>query len=146
MVVNYPKTVAVVFGQHAATAAVAATIQVGSNSVAVRPHFKYVGSARADGGQAFMSYLLSLCFPPGAWGWVPSSCPSPGVAPTLDCTVYGAAESWALNGDTGGTAGDHPQWLPEADIGPLPWHGTACTAPLSCWPPTASMATTGQHG
>ena len=43
MVVNYPKTEAVMFGMPAATAA-AATIQVGSNSVAVKPQFKYVGS------------------------------------------------------------------------------------------------------
>ena len=43
MVVNYPRTEAVVFGMPAATAA-AATIQVGSNSVAVKPQFKYVGS------------------------------------------------------------------------------------------------------
>ena len=48
MVVNYPKTEAVVFGMPA----VAATIQVGSNSVAVKPQFKYVGSiVQADGGQ-----------------------------------------------------------------------------------------------
>ena len=51
MVVNYPKTEAVVFGMPAATAA-AATIQGGSNSVAVKPQFKYVGSiVQADGGQ-----------------------------------------------------------------------------------------------
>ena len=42
MVVNYPKTEAVVFGLPAAPAAAAATIQVGSNSVAVRPQFKHV--------------------------------------------------------------------------------------------------------
>ena len=49
MAVNYPKTEAVVFGMPAAAAA---TIQVGSNSVAVRPQFKYVGSIMlADGGQ-----------------------------------------------------------------------------------------------
>ena len=50
MVVNYPKTEAVVFGLPAA--ATAATIQVGSNSVAVKPQFKYVGSiVQADGGK-----------------------------------------------------------------------------------------------
>ena len=50
---NYPKTEAVVFGLPTATAAAAAaTIQVGSNSVAVKPQFKYVGSiVLADGGQ-----------------------------------------------------------------------------------------------
>ena len=33
-------------------AATAATIQIGSNSVAVKPQFKYVGSiVQADGGQ-----------------------------------------------------------------------------------------------
>ena len=48
--VNYPKTEAVVFGLPAA--ATAATIQVGPNSVAVKPQFKYVGSiVQADGGQ-----------------------------------------------------------------------------------------------
>ena len=51
MMVNYPKTEAVVFGLPAATAA-AAKIQVGSSSVAVKPQFKYVGSiVQADGGQ-----------------------------------------------------------------------------------------------
>ena len=40
IVVNYPKTEAVVFGLPAATAAAAATIQVGSDSVAVKPQFK----------------------------------------------------------------------------------------------------------
>ena len=50
MMVNYPKTEAVVFGLPAATAA--SKIQVGSSSVAVKPHFKYVGSiVQADGGQ-----------------------------------------------------------------------------------------------
>ena len=45
--VNYPKTEAVVFGLPAAAAA---TIQVGSNSVAAK--FKYVGSiVQAGGGQ-----------------------------------------------------------------------------------------------
>ena len=38
MVVTYPKSEAVVFGLPAAVAA--ATIQVGSNSVAVKPQFK----------------------------------------------------------------------------------------------------------
>ena len=51
MVVNYPKTEAVVFGLPAATAAAATTIQVGSNCVAVKPRFKYVGSiVQADRG------------------------------------------------------------------------------------------------
>ena len=46
MMVNYPKTEAVVFGLPAAK------IQVGSSSVAVKPQFKYVGSiVQADGGQ-----------------------------------------------------------------------------------------------
>ena len=63
MVVNYPKTEAVVFGLPDATAAAAAKIQVGSNSVAVKPQFKYVGSiVQADGDS-----------PPGGWGWAPSS-------------------------------------------------------------------------
>ena len=57
MVVNYPKTEALVFGLPAATAAAAAKIQVGSNSVAVKPQFKYVGSIVQAGG----------------WGWAPSS-------------------------------------------------------------------------
>ena len=56
---NYPKTEAVVFGLPAATAA--ATIQFGSNSVAVKPQFKewaalcssgqHCALVQADGGQ-----------------------------------------------------------------------------------------------
>ena len=52
MVVNYPKTEAVVFRLLAATTAAATTIQVGSKGVAAKLQFKYVGSiVQAGGGQ-----------------------------------------------------------------------------------------------
>ena len=73
------ETEAVVFGLPAATAT-ATAIQVGSNSVALRPQFKYVGSiVLADGGQVKEAVLsrAGLQIPqgssPGGWGWAPSS-------------------------------------------------------------------------
>ena len=68
--VNYPKTEAVVFGLPAA--ATAATIQIGSNSVAVKPQFKYVGSiVQADGGQdrELQSFPLLLAIDVGGLGF-----------------------------------------------------------------------------
>ena len=60
MVVNYPKIEAVVFGMPAATAA-AATIQVGSNSVAVKPQFKYVGSiVQADALRSEWPFIIII--------------------------------------------------------------------------------------
>ena len=53
-------------------AATAATIQVGSNSVAVKPQFKYVGSiVQADGGQdrELQSFPLLLAFVVGGLGF-----------------------------------------------------------------------------
>ena len=54
-----------------------------------------------------------LCSPTGGWGWDPSSrLQVPGAAPAhVRCSrVMGPY------GDTGGTAGDLPQCLPEADV------------------------------
>jgi len=106
MVVNYPKTEAVVFGMPAATAA-AATIQVGSNSVAVKPQFKYVGSiVQADGGQdrelqrrlcsagqVFRSLKANLFSSKRVGLGAKLKFYKSLVLPRL---LYGAAESWAL--------------------------------------------------
>ena len=125
--VNYPKTEAVVFGMPAATAA-AATIQVGSNSVAVKPQFKYVGSTvQADGGQdrelqrrlcsagqVFRSLKANLFS--SRWVGLGAKLKSPGAAAAhvRHSGVLGPHRG------TGGTTGDLPQWLPKADDGPPP--------------------------
>ena len=108
MVVNYPKTEAVVFGLPAATtAAAAATIQVGSNSVAVKPQFKYVGSiVQADGGQdkelqrrlcsagqVFRSLKANLFSSRGVGLGSKLKFYKSLVLPRL---MYGTAESWAF--------------------------------------------------
>ena len=103
MAVNYPKTEAVVFGLPAATAA--ATIQFGSNSVAVKPQFKYVGSiVQADGGQD-RELQRRLC----SAGQVFRS-----LKANLFSGVLGPYRG------TGGRTGDLPQWLPKTDDGPPP--------------------------
>ena len=98
---------------------VAATIQVGPNSVAARLQFKYVGSfvqadegqdkgALCSAGQAFRSLqatLLSsrrvglgskLRFSTSPW-----CCPG-------SCTLYGASESWVLTEAQGAQPRDLP--------------------------------------
>ena len=59
MAVNYPKTEAVVFGLPVATTAATTTIQVGSNNVAVKPQFKYMGSRWGTGQGAPEDVVLS---------------------------------------------------------------------------------------
>ena len=107
MAVNYPKTEAMVFGLPAATATAATTIQVGSNSVAVKPQFKYVGSImQADGGhdkelqrrlcsagQVFRSLKATL-FSSRRVGLGPKLMFNKSLV--LPRLLYGAAESWAL--------------------------------------------------
>ena len=114
MAVNYSKTEAVVFGLPAATTA--ATIQVGSNSVAVGPQFKYVGSiVQAGGGQdkvlqrrlcsagqVFRS-LKSVLLQEGGSGLQAQVLLLPGAAAVRCSRVMGPHRR------TGGTTGDLPQ-------------------------------------
>ena len=106
------------FGLPASTTA--ATIQVGSNSVAVRPQFKYVGSTvQADGGQD-KELQRKLCSAGQVFRSLKATLFSSRrvglgsklkfykslVLPRL---LYGAAESWGPHRGTGGTTGDLPQ-------------------------------------
>ena len=137
--VKYPKTEAVVFDLPAATTA--ATIQLGSNSVAVRPQFKYVGSiVPADGGQdnAVLS-RAGLQTPQSNYVLLQEGGAGLQLQPQVLLQVPGAASAHVRcsgvtgpDRGTGGKTGDLPQWMPEADDGPLSTATQTAPSPLSC--------------
>ena len=137
-------------GRSPPAAAAAATIQVGSNSMAVKPQFKYVGSiVQADGGQdkelqrRLVISRAGLQIPQGIYillqeggsGLQAQVLQIPGAAAAhVRCSgVMGPYRG------TGGTTGDLPQWLPEGDDGPQ-LRPRRAPPPLRCWPAPARLA------
>ena len=158
MAVNYPKTEAVVFGLPAATAAT--KIQVGSNHVAVKPQFKYVGSivelwrVQADGGQdkelqrrlcsagqVFRSLKATLIFSRRVGLSSNLKFYKSLVLPRL---MYGAAESWAFTDAQGAQLETFHNGCLSQILGLH--RGPAAPPPLSCWPQARLAWLTSQGG
>ena len=149
MVINYPKTEAMVVGLPAATA----PIQVGSNSVVVRPQFKYSAGRRGAGQGAPEEAVLSragLQIPQGNSDLLQES---RAELQSQVLQVPGAAAAHVrcsgvlgLHRRTGGSTGDLPQWLPESDIGPPPWPSGPSTAELLASGQTSMADLPRRHG